>query len=118
MKTPITTLLVSLCTLVVGLLAAVTWSPALASDGAAVHEPPARTERPVIVAVEGDKANGFGITYSDGTALYPPTDSEASAECGEYDRWSDRLRCRVEVRTWYRDLGELKRSLAYAHAQP
>jgi len=109
-------LLISICLLVVGLLAAATWAPALASDGAAVHEPPSRSSKPVIVSVEGDQANGFGIHYSDGTALYPPTDSEASAECGEYDRWGDRLRCRTEVRTWYRDLGDLKRALAYAHA--
>lgn len=117
MKTLLISMTITSCTLVAGLVGAATWAPALASGGAVVHEPPARTERPVIVAVEGDKANGFGISYSDGTALYPPTDSEASAECGEYDRWADRLRCRTEVRVWYRDLGELKRALAYAHAQ-
>lgn len=110
------TWIITIGALVAGLVGAVTIAPALASDGASVHEPPARAERPVIVAVEGDKANGFGIHYADGTAIYPPTDSEAAAECGEYDRWADRLRCRVEVRTWYRDLGDLQRSLAYAHA--
>jgi hypothetical protein len=73
-----------------------------------VHEPP------VIVEVEGDAANGFGIHYSDGSERYPPTDSEAYAECGEYDRRVARVRCRTEVRVWYRDLADLKRALEYA----
>lgn len=73
-------------------------------------------ERPVIVDVEGDKANGFGITYADGSSIYPPTDSEAAAECSEYDTRLARVRCRVEVRTWYRDLGDLQRSLAWVRA--
>ncbi len=72
-----------------------------------------REERPVIVEVTGDALNGFEITRADGTQLFPPTDSEASAECGEYDRMRQRVRCRTEVRTWYRDLGDLQRSLAW-----
>lgn len=71
--------------------------------------------RPVIVEVTGDAANGFGITYADGDSFYPPTGSEARAECSEYDSRVARVRCRVAVRTWYRDLGDLQRSLAYAH---
>jgi hypothetical protein len=67
----------------------------------------------VIVEVTGDAANGFGITYAGGDSISPPTDSEARAECGEYDTRLARVRCRVEVRTWYRDLGDLQRSLAY-----
>ena len=74
---------------------------------------PAR-ERPVIVEVTGDAGNGFGITYADGDSRFPPTDSEARAECSEYDAKVARVRCRVGVRTWYRDLGDLQRSLAYA----
>ena len=70
-----------------------------------------------IVAVRGDAANGFTIRHYDGTVLYPPTDSEARAECGEYDKAIDRVRCRVEVRTWYRDLADLKQALRWAHAQ-
>lgn len=70
-----------------------------------------------IVAVTGDAANGFEITYYDGTGRYPPTDSEARAECGEYDRRVDRVRCRTEVRTWYRDLADLQQALDWAHAQ-
>ena len=75
---------------------------------------PAGRERPVIVAVTGDAANGFGISYANGDSIYPPTDSEARAECSEYDTRVARVRCRVGVRTWYRDLGDLQRSLAYA----
>ena len=61
-----------------------------------------------IVGVTGDRANGFEIQYYDGTADYPPTGSEARAECSEYDTRADRIRCRVEVRTWYRDLADLE----------
>lgn len=70
-----------------------------------------------IVEVTGDKANGFEIQHYDGTAQYPPTDSEARAECSEYDTRVDRVRCRTEVRTWYRDLGDLQQALDWAHAQ-
>jgi hypothetical protein len=69
-----------------------------------------------IVAVTGDAANGFEIEFYDGTGLYPPTDSEALAECGEYDRRVDRVRCRTEVKTWYRDLADLQQALDWAHA--
>jgi len=71
-----------------------------------------------IVRVEGDAANGFGIHRLDGTATFPPTDSEARAECNEYDRFGQRVRCRTQVRVWYRDLRELQRSLEWALAQP
>ena len=70
-----------------------------------------------IVRVTGDQASGFTIHHYDGTALYPPTRSEARAECGEYDDRVDRVRCWTEVRTWYRDLGDLKRALRWAHAR-
>src|SRR6478735_11269339 len=72
--------------------------------------PPGNT----IVKVTGNAANGFTIRHYDGTTISPPTDSEARAECGEYDTRLDRVRCRVEVRTWYRDLGILKRALNWA----
>jgi hypothetical protein len=75
------------------------------------------TDPDTIVRVEGDAASGFGIHRYDGTATYPPTDSEARAECGEYDRRRARVRCRTHVRTWYRDLAELQRSLEWALAQ-
>jgi hypothetical protein len=80
---------------------------------AAVDEPPGDT----IVEVTGDKANGFEIQHYDGSAEFPPTDSEARAECSEYDTRVARVRCRTEVRTWYRDLGDLKQALDWAHAQ-
>lgn len=81
---------------------------------AATSGPPGET----IVSVTGDAANGFEIRHYDGTEEFPPTDSEAHAECGEYDRRLDRVRCRVEVRTWYRDLADLEQALDWAHAQP
>lgn len=72
------------------------------------------TDPDTIVRVDGDAADGFSIHHHDGSVLYPPTDSEARAECGEYDRRGARIRCRTEVRTWYRDLAELQRSLEWA----
>ncbi len=71
----------------------------------------------VIVAVEGNAADGFGVHFHDGSAIYPPTDSEARAECTEYDTVRERVRCRTQVRTWYADLRELKRSLRWALQQ-
>ena len=100
-----------LATVVGALLAALLSGPASAGPSA-----PPRPERPVIVEVEGDKANGFGVHYADGSAIFPPTDSEAAAECSEYDTRLARVRCRVEVRTWYRDLGDLQRSLAWVRS--
>jgi hypothetical protein len=67
--------------------------------------------------VTGDAATGFGIQRLDGSAVFPPTDSEARAECGEYDRRWQRARCRTGVRVHYRDLAELQRSLRWARAQ-
>ena len=87
---------------------------AIGSGGLAVadgssHEPHPKT----IVEVAGDKANGFSIFHYDGTAEFPPTDSEARAECSEYDTRVARVRCRTEVRVWYSALGDLKRSINY-----
>ncbi|CAN5666205.1 hypothetical protein BH11ACT8_BH11ACT8_14510 [soil metagenome] len=79
----------------------------------ATADPGRAGSRPVIVEVTGDAANGFGIEYTDGSGLYPPTDSEALAECAEYDARVARVRCRAQFRTWYRDLAELQRSLEY-----
>ncbi len=101
--------------LVVGCLLA-TLGLSLGLAGLAGADPAARAstgDRAVIVDVTGDAANGFTITYADGEQLFPPTDSEARAECSEYDTRVARVRCRVGVRTWYRDLGDLQRSLAH-----
>lgn len=66
-----------------------------------------------IVHVDGDAANGFSIEYLDGSGLWPPTDSEARAECGEYDRRIARVRCRTEVRVWYDDLADMRLTITY-----
>ena len=68
-----------------------------------------------IVRVTGDAEKGFGIHHYDGTAVYPPTVSEARAECLEHDRRVDRVRCRTEVATWYADLADLKVALRWAN---
>ena len=83
----------------------------LPATGSAVRAPAPDT----IVAVSGGQENGFEIEYYDGSALYPPTDSEALAECGEYDTRVQRVRCRTEVKIWYRDLGDLQQALEWAH---
>jgi hypothetical protein len=67
-----------------------------------------------IVSVEGSAEDGFGIHYVDGSAIFPPTDSEARAECSEYDTRVAVVRCRTEVRIWYRDLADLQQALRYA----
>lgn len=77
--------------------------------------PEAKAPAPdTIVRVTGDAADGFGIEYFDGSSQFPPTTSEAMAECEEYPAKVGRVRCRVEVRTWYRDLLETKRAIRYA----
>ena len=68
-----------------------------------------------IVKVTGNAQDGFGIHHYDGSALYPPTDSEARAECLEYDTRLERVRCRTEVTTWYADLADLKVALRWAN---
>jgi hypothetical protein len=73
------------------------------------YVPPAKT----IVEVTGDKQNGFSIYHYDGSADYPPTDSESRAECSEYDSQVARVRCRTEVRVWYAALADLRRSINY-----
>lgn len=76
-----------------------------------VHDPPPDT----IVAVDGDKRSGFTVHFHDGSALFPPTASEARAECREPVTRVARVRCRTEARVWYRDLGDLKQALEHAH---
>lgn len=66
-----------------------------------------------IVEVTGDKLNGFEVWHYDGSSDNPPTDSEARAECAEYDTQVARVRCRTEVRVWYSALGDLRRSINY-----
>ena len=85
-----------------------------ASVGAA---PDAKAPAPdTIVKVTGNASEGFGIEHYDGSSTFPPTHSEALAECQEYSAKVGRVRCRVEVKTWYRDLVATKRALKYAHS--
>jgi len=99
--------------LVAALLSAVPAAALVSAAGSAtsVVAPPGDT----IVDITGDAANGFEIEHYDGTSLYPPTDSEALAECGEYDRRVARVRCRTQVRTWYQDLAATQQALDWAH---
>lgn len=97
-------------------------SAGAASTGAEVERPErlerrearARRGRRVVVRVTGNARYGFGVHYADGRSIYPPTDSEALAECAAYQRRVDRVKCRARFRTWYRDLATLERSLAWA----
>lgn len=93
--------------------AALTALLVLAASGGAAPE--AKAPAPdTIVKVTGNPAEGFGIEYYDGSSAFPPTDSESMAECQEYSAKVGRVRCRVEVRTWYRDLTATKRAIKYA----
>ena len=65
----------------------------------------------------GDQDNGFAIHHYDGSVDHPPTRSESRAECGEYDRRVARVRCRTEVRVWFRDLEDLQQALDHAHGE-
>jgi len=85
-----------------------------AAAWAAVDDPPAGS---TIVDVSGDRDHGWTIEHYDGSVDYPPTISEARAECDEYHRRVSYVRCRSELRTWYHDLGQLKRALDYAHSR-
>lgn len=67
-----------------------------------------------IVAVEGDADNGFSIHHHDGTVLSPPTLSETTAECSEYDSEVQVVACQVEAETWFRDLADLQAAIAWA----
>ncbi|MEP9381797.1 hypothetical protein [Nocardioides sp. KR10-350] len=79
-----------------------------------VAAPPPAT----IVRITGTAADGFGIKHYDGSWDYPPTTSEALAECEGYDTRVDTVRCRVQTRVWYRDLGRTKRAIDWARHRP
>lgn len=70
-----------------------------------------------ITKITGTRSIGFTITHYDGTVLHPPTDSEAIAECGEYDTRLRRVRCKAQVRTRYDALGDTRRALRYARTR-
>lgn len=108
MKNFISGIAVALTTLVV---ACVGTAAVAQTTGSARWIPPHDT----IVKVTGNAQDGFEIHYYDGSALYPPTDSEARAECLEYDTRLERVRCRTELTTWYADLDDLKVALRWAN---
>lgn len=83
------------------------WSSAAGAD-----PPPGST----VVDVRGSRDHGFVIEHYDGTRVYTPTLSEGLAECGEYARHVDRVRCRTALRVSYRGFTRLKRALSYAHS--
>jgi hypothetical protein len=102
----------------------VVWATALVAVAGAVAWPVPASARgswvppdDTIVRVRGTADDGFTIRHYDGTVLYTPTLSEATAECGEYQRSARRIRCRAETDTWYRDLGATKRALRYARSR-
>ncbi|MEZ0578182.1 hypothetical protein [Nocardioides sp. MH1] len=90
---------------------AVAWasSPHATPHDPEPYVPPART----IVQVDGDAANGFSIKHYDGSWTSPPTDSETIAECNEYDRRIQRVRCRVRARAWSHALDGFKQTTLY-----
>lgn len=87
-------------------------APSWAGDGKA-WVPPDDT----VVLVRGTARGGFTVAHVDRTVMHLPTLSEARSECAAYDRRVRRVRCWTEVKTWYRDLGDLKRSLRYVRQQ-
>lgn len=99
--------LVAGCLLTLLLTALLIPDPATARGG---WSPPPDT----VVSVQGTAAEGFAIRHYDGSMLYPPTTSEAIAECGELAGQRDRIRCRTRVRVWHRDLGGLRDTLRWA----
>lgn len=115
-----TAVLALLVGLLAGVVATLTVSPGAAAPSApsAPSTPAAEWVPPdnTIIRVEGNRYDGFGVFFHDGSAIFPPTDSEALAECEEYDTRIAVVRCKVEVRVWYRDLGQLRRALRYAHS--
>jgi hypothetical protein len=70
-----------------------------------------------VVHIRGTASDGFTVGRYGGSIAYLPTRSEARSECLEYHQRLRRVRCWTQVRTWYRDLGDLKRSLRLVRQQ-
>ena len=103
----------------VGLPAALVALVVLVAGGGLAWSAEAGADPPsgaTIVEVRGYRDTGFAIVHYDGRVDHPPTLSEGRAECGEYARQVERVRCRTALRVWYRELGRLKRALQYAHS--
>lgn len=88
----------------------------LLSSAALADPPPSRHHLPAhtIVAVEGDAENGFSVFRLDGSSEHPPTLSESTAECHEYDDPIDVAVCVAEVETRFEGLADVQLSLAWA----
>lgn len=99
---------------VLGTLVGATFAGVAWTASATVDDPPPPS---TIVDVSGDRDNGFVIEHYDGSVDYPPTRSEARSACEEYDAKVARVRCRTEIRVWYRDLARTERALDYARAR-
>lgn len=84
------------------------------TSGAAIAQARWTPPDDTITAVAGTRDSGFHVDYYGRRTAYLPTISEAIAECEEYRRRVRRIRCKVSVRTWYRDLGDTKRAIRYA----
>lgn len=104
----------ALVTVVAALVAGVLAWPGDAASGDRERGPRWQPAGDTIVAVEGDADNGFTIHHHDGTALFPPTLSETTAECSEYDTEVQVVACQVEAETWFRDLADLQAAIAWA----
>ncbi len=78
--------------------------PALAAAGGG-------ETRPAVQWIKGQPREGFRVQWSDGTRTHTPTLSEAVTECYGYHRRVRRASCEASVRTGYRWMAELRRSL-------
>lgn len=105
--------IVAVVALLAGVLGAVL-AAVLAAGAADAGDPTWTPRGDTIVKVTGDPSNGYSIYHFDGSELFPPTSSEAAAECLEYDAYADRVRCRTQVRQWYLDLAAMKRAINWA----
>jgi hypothetical protein len=90
------------------------WVAGAAAGAAAAGEPRWVPPDGTVTAVTGSSDSGFHVTYFGRSDAYLPTHSESTAECGEYRTLVRRVKCRVQVRTWYRDLRDIKRAIRYA----
>lgn len=85
-------------------------SAVLADPPSGRHRLPGHT----IVAVEGDAENGFSVFRLDGSSEHPPTLSESTAECHEYDDPTDAAVCVAEVETRFEGLADVQLSLRWS----
>lgn len=104
----------ALCLLLLALLAAALAGTSGPAAGERPRTPAWEPAPTTIVAVEGDAELGFTIHRYDGSTLSPPTLSETTAECTEYDTAVQVAVCEAEARTWFRDLADLQAALAWA----